>query len=379
MVCFCTNTMHQLRMVLPTLNAATGASASVATRVDAQVSLAIDASLGPHAPVRALAAWLAQAGLPAAPWSPDLAWLSMTLPRPTLDAGAVATLQAFAQLQVMAQALGMDLTTAAQATAFTRLAATLDARLSVLIAETGGPIDPGPWLQLAAAASASTQVTAALRLGVLPVLPQTGPPPMGPPLAPWRPFLSQLRALLPLVAVAGQLRLDLSAGLSAQLAPTLRAMLRIPMPAMTASLSLMASLSAALAAIAQLKVDLGIAPLKLGLPAVRLLVAEKMQAAATLVEQNTGRPLSALITTLPRIDYCPSLMATADVVSAAMSLQLPPATWQVPPMANLPVLCVGLPVAAFCTQLKAAMALEASLSPCGAGCDAKALHDAVSA
>jgi hypothetical protein len=368
MVCFCKHTMTQLQHVLPKLSATAtvslSATASVSTRAShAEPSLA------------ALATWLAKNGLPAAPWQPDPAWRTVQLPKPTLSANSIATLQAFAQLHALAMALGMDLTKAAQATAFARLAATLNARLSTTLAHLSAPVSPSAWLKLSASLSASAQVNEALRLGLLPVAPALTVPPVGPPLSLWRAFLSELRALLPVIAIANQLHLDLHASLSEQFAPMVRAMLRIPMPVMTANLALMANLTAALSAIAQLRAALGIDPLEAGLPAVHAMVSERVSASASLVEQTTRMSLKELLAALPKIpvEYCPTLMAPPAVVNAAVSLNLPPLTWQVPPMASVPVLSTGLPVAAFCTQLKAAMNLQAAAKPCASGCDAAKL------
>jgi hypothetical protein len=372
MVCFCKHTMTHLQHVLPKLSAT--ASASLSANLSTSSTVSAKASLAEPG-LAALAAWLAKNGLPAAPWQPDPAWRNLQLPKLTLNASAVATLQAFAQLHTLAHALGMDLMVSAQATAFTRLAATLNARLSAMLAERAGPVRPAAWLKLSATLSASAQVSEALRLGLFPTAPALTMPPVGPPLSLWRAFLSELRTLLPVIAIANQLHLDLQASLSEQFAPIVRAMLRIPMPVMSANLALMAHLTAALSAIAQLRAALGIDPLEAGLPAMHAMVSERVSATATLVEKTTRMSLRELLALLPKIpvEYCPTLMAPPAVVNAAVSLNLPPLTWQVPPIARLPVLNVGLPVAAFCTQLKAAMNLQAALKPCALGCDAAKL------
>ena len=387
MVCFCKDTMSELERLMPMLDAP---AADTDPRAGASTGRGSNPSAGPDpgstangpighvAELRAVAAWLAQFGLPAPPWTPDPAWLNEPLPKVQLSASAVATLQAFAQLQVLALSLGMNLMVAAQATAFARLVTTLNARLAVL-RETAAPINPAAWVQLSAAATTAAQVTEAVQRGLL----DPTPPPMGPPLSPWRPFLSELRALLPVIAIANQLQLDLSASLTAQLAPILRTMLRIPMPAMTetlaAALSLTTSLTAALAAVAQLKLALGVDPLAAGLPAVRKMVAERVADTASRVEQAAGKPPAAVAAALPRVEYCPTLMAPPAVVEAALSLNLPPMTWQIPVIADVPVLNVGLPMAAFSAQLKGSLGLGASATPCGPGCDASALMAAANA
>ena len=367
MVCFCKQTMEQLQLALPRMDVAASATLSADAQMQAQVQM------------QALANWLGRFGLPAAPWEPDEAWLDLELPTISLSASAMATLSAFAQLRAGALALGIDLLVPGQANAFARLAATLDARLSAMLAVSASGtvsllagLNPSALAQLSATLTATAQVQAALDLGIFPT------PPAGPPLSVWRPFLVRLRALLPMIAVAGQLGLSLSANLAVELGAMLRVMLRIPMPVMTASLSAMASLTAALAAVAQIKLSLGIDdPLALGLPKLQLMVAERVAVTASAVQQSLGLTLAELLALLPRVEYCPTLMAPPAVVQAAVALKLPPLTWQVPAVADLPVLSVGLPVVAFAAQLKAALGLSAALSPCGGGCDAAALLGAV--
>ena len=182
-----------------------------------------------------------------------------------------------------------------------------------------------------------------------------------------------------MIAASAQLGLDLSADIAAQLSAALRAMLQIQLPGFPlASLQLMASLTAALSAVAQLRAGLGIDPLALGLPAVRLMVAERLDATAAAVQSGLGLSLSALLDLLgllPRLEFSAGLMAPPAVVSAAMSINasaLAAIDWEVPAAASLSVLAVGLPLAAFTAQLDAALGLSASASPCVV-CDAAAL------
>jgi hypothetical protein len=358
MVCLCKSAMAQLQLALPQLD------------VSASVEIAAAADIG------VLAGWLAQFGLPAAPWEPDIAWLDVQLPTISLSASAMATLSAFAQLRAMALALGLDLLVPTQALAFTRLVATLDARLSAMLSamlSSGASplIDASAWMQLSATLTATAQVEAALQLGLFPQ------PPPGPPLALWRPFLASLRPLLPMIAITGQLGISLSADLAIELGAMLRPMLQIQLPPMpAASLSLMASLTASLAAIAQIGLSLGIAPLEVGLPEVRLMVAARVSATVSAIEASLGLSLPNLLAILPQIPYCPTLMAPPAVVSAAMSLNLPALNWQVPVATDLPVLRVGLPSLAFAAQLNAALGISAALGPCPI-CDAAALLGAL--
>ena len=349
MVCFCKDAMGRLQVALPALHA----------ELDASVALAADMQL--------LAGWLARFGLPAAPWAPDEAWLDLELPTLTLSASAMATLSAFAQLRAGALALGIDLLVPGQATAFARLAATLDARLSAMLSLSAS-FDAGAWTQLSAVLTATAQVQAALALGIFPS------PPPGPALGPWRPFLIRLRALLPAIAMSAQLGLSLSANLAVELGAMLRVMLRVPMPPLP-SLSMMCSLTGALAAVAQIRLALGVDPLALGLPAVRLMVAERVALTAQAVQSALGLSLGDLLGRLPRLEYSATLMAPPAVVQAAMALNLPPISWAVPALADLPILRLGLPVVAFNAQLGAALNIAPARVPCAA-CDAGAVLSA---
>jgi hypothetical protein len=164
----------------------------------------------------------------------------------------------------------------------------------------------------------------------------------------------------------------------------LRVMLRIQLPALPmASLSLMANLTAAFSAVAQLRVALGVDPLEIGLPAVQAMVAARVSATARLVASSLGISVPAVLAMLlrlPRPEFCATQMAPPAVVQVAMSMTargnaaaLAAINWQVPPLTALPVLSIGLPVVALTAQLKAALGISASVTPCGASCDAATL------
>jgi hypothetical protein len=364
MVCFCHNTMARLQLALPQL--------SVSADLDLDIAFAAD--------LRLIASWMASFGLPAAPWEPDEAWLDLQLPSLSLSASAMATISAFAQLRadVLAQ-FGIDLLIPGQAAGFIRLAATLNARLEAMLSADLSlglslGVNANAWIQLSATLTAVAQVEAALSLGLFPA------PPSGPPLALWRPFLIRLRVLLPLIAASIQLGLDLRADISLQLSAMLRVMLRIQLPSLSLpALQLSASLTAALSAVAQLRLALNIDPLTIGLPAVHAMVAARVGVTARLVQSSLGISLSALLALLlrlPRLEFSASLMATPATVNMAMSINaqaLAAIDWQVPLAASLPVLSIGLPTIALTAQLSAALDLSASLSPCGATCDAASL------
>jgi len=147
----------------------------------------------------------------------------------------------------------------------------------------------------------------------------------------------------------------------------------------------MMNLIAALAAVAHLKLTLGVDPLEAGLPTVQMMVAARLQATAALVEQTLGVSLATLLADLLALapsmlpEYCPTMMAPPAAVNAAVNLKVTALTWQVPPITSLPILNTGLPIAALAAQMNAALGLQASLVPCAQGCDAAKLLAALKA
>jgi hypothetical protein len=364
MLCFCHNALQPLGLVLPSLNL----SVSVAMP---KANLALG-----------LANWLGARALPAAPWQPGPDWLALQLPRLQLNASAMATISALAQLraQVLAQ-FGIDLLLPGQAGAFTQIVATLHARVSAMAALHPG-FNPLAWLRLAALNGAIDQLNLALKIG-LPL--QLPPPPGGVAWPSWRAFLAALSALAPLIAVAGHLNLNLSENFAAQLSLALRALLSVNLPALP-NLGLMASLTAALSAVAQLQASLGINPLEVGFPAVQLMVSARLSLVLQAVSGIMGvnlltMLLDELLALLPAIPYSPTSFATGVVVQAAMSINaqaLASMNWQVPSAMSLIGVRVGLPAVALATQLRAALGINAAIAaPCGSGCDAAAIMAAL--
>jgi hypothetical protein len=348
-------------------------------------SLDISASLtlpGMDIPL-GLSAYLNAAGLPAEPWQPDLAWLSLPLPQLKLSLQAVATISAMASLraQVLAQ-FGIDLLIPGQAMAMARIVATMNARLSAMANLSFNPLG---WLQLARLNAAIDQVNLALSLGLLPPSPSlmlSLTVPGGVPMPRWGNFLALLRALAPMIAATAQLNVSLSA--TAELAAALRVMAKLSLPALVAP-QFMASLTAALSAVASLQASLGVSPLTLGFPAIQLRVQARLAALLpTLSAQfgvNVSLPdlLALLLSLLPKLPVIPTSFATSVVVQAAMQAQAMAAlNWQVPPM--IAAVQIGLPTCALVAQLQAALGITAVLpSPCGSACDAAKLARALAA
>lgn len=367
MGCFCHSSLGSLS--LPSL--------------DISVSLALGL---PGANVAlGLSAYLNAAGLPAEPWLPDPAWLSLALPQLKLSMQAVATISAMASLraQVLAQ-FGIDLLIPGQAMALARIVATMNARLSLMANLSFNPLG---WLQLARLNAAIDQITLALSLGLLPpsasmMLSLTVPG--GIPMPRWGSFLALLRLLAPMIAATLQLNVSLSA--TAELAAALRVMAKLSLPALVAP-QFMASLTAALSAVASLQLSLGVSPLTLGFPAIQLRVQARLAALLPTLSARFGLSagvnlpnlLALLLSLLPKLPVIPTSLATSAVVQASMQMHaMASLNWQVPSM-NLAVQ-IGLPTCAFVAQLQAALGISAVLpSPCGSGCDAAKIARALAA
>ena len=365
MSCFCHQALQPLRLALPSLNLSVSAALP-----DAQLAISVSD-------------WLGARALPALPWQPDPAWLSLLLPKLALNAGAMATISALAQLRAMALAtLGIDLLLPGQAAALARLVATLSARLSVM-----AEIDAAGWLHLAALNGAVDQVRLALQAGLLAPSEQLRlamTMPGGAPISAWSAWLALLGALVPLLAACAHLGIRVSENFTAQLSASLRLLRGIALPGLTmAQLSAMASLTAALSAVARLQASLGVAPLQLGFPAVRELVSVRLSALLSALSVslrlNLRGPdvLAELLALLPALPYCATSLATHGVVEAAMSINaqaLASLTWSIPDAASLVAIRVGLPAVSLAAQLQAGLGIMAALpAPCGSVCDASTI------
>ena len=348
MGCFCKSAMGPLQNAQQALTGPAGEAAS-------------DSPAGAEQ-VGALAAWLAARGLPAAPWQPDPDWQEAPLPRLAMGAQAMLTISAIANLRAQALAqFGLDLQDPAQARMFARLAATLGARMAA-----APPAGTGQaWQRLGALNAAIDQVGAAVQSGVF----TAGADAYA--LAPeWRPFLSAVRSLLPLIAVAVQLGLDMRANFAPDLAAAVRSMLAARLPPLPpAQLAAMAGLSAQLTAVSSLAASLGVDPLQAGYKPVQQMVARRLAAL---------RPALPPAGELPAMPYCPTVPVTPAVVQLAQTMNaeaVAALTWQAPAMTSVPLLQVGLPVAGLAAQLKTALGISPAAGPC-AGCDANAVLQA---
>jgi hypothetical protein len=374
MGCFCHASVAPLGNLLGQLRAS--------GLVSVQAGVAAPALRGANI-ASALAAWLAQHGLPAAPWAPDPSWLNTPLPQVPLSLHQVATISALAQLQAQSMSqLGINLMQPAGVHAFARVIATLQARLAAIAALPGmGAFSAAPLLRLAASMNAITQVQAALQAGVLPPSPAqltAFSMPGGLPMARWTSFLAQLRKLAAMIAAAAHLNVSLSD--TTALSAAVRALARIQLPTIPpAQAQLMAQLTSTLSAQASLQAALGIAPGSMSLPQLTAMVQARLNAMLTAVAQAFGMSLrgltpeaalAALMGLLPKMPPAPTSFATPAVVSAALNAHaLTNLNWNVPPI--LPSTQIGLPANAFAAQLATALNLKPVLpSPCASGCDA---------
>lgn len=344
---------------------------------------------------QALANWLAAHGLPGAPWTPDPSWLVTPLPKLQLGLREVTTISALAQLraQVLAQ-LGLDLLQPTQARAFTRVVATLKARLAAIekLPALQG-FSPQPWVRLAGLNSAIDQVHLGLQAGVFTPSPAQVTAfalPGGQPMARWTPFLAQLRKLAPMIAAGTHLNASLSE--TAQLSAALRALAQVHLPAIPAPhMQMMASLTAALSAITRLHASLGIPPGPGGLPSPTALAQLTVQVQAKLnamlkqlasafglkLQGATPEAVQAMVMAqLPQLPPVPTTLATPAVVNAAYTAHaLEALNWKVP--ASLPATQTGLPACAFAAQVQETLKTQPVLPrPCGSGCDAARIMQA---
>ena len=141
MSCFCTTSLGPLSLALPGLSV----SAALNLSATAQAAMRLDAFLTARASLMGL----------------NMGWPALVLPRITLSASAMMNVALMAQLraQLMAR-LGLDLMIPRQATAFLRMAATLNARM---------PAMPGlnlaAWLQLGQFNAALLRIQVAIAAG----------------------------------------------------------------------------------------------------------------------------------------------------------------------------------------------------------------------
>ena len=347
MSCFCTSTLSGLSLALPALNI----SAAINLNATATAALNLSEYLNASAALGAL----------------NLNWLNLQLPRLNLSANMLLSASLMAQLraQVLAH-FGIDLLIPGQLNAFLRIMATLNARIGGLGLGLGLHLNFGPWLQLAALNAALLRIQAAITAGVFANLNLS----LRLSLGPWMPFLLQLGSLTALLNLMARLNVTESVALCA----SLNAMASLRLPALPfPNISLMCNLSAGLSAVAQLGLSLGVNPLQLGFPAIRLMVGATLTATIQMLARIGISLNAALALTAPQL---PAFMIGLPVaslnamVTAALNVN-------VAAFANLnisltPNLFAALSVSSLSAQLSAALNLGVALRPCMV-CDAAGL------
>jgi hypothetical protein len=358
MGCFCHKTLDALTPLLPQLNVPASES-----RVLGKQGTALAALFGRPSGQR-----------PAAP--PAAPPAAATVRTMQLSLTAISTISALADFRASAQEqFGIDLLAAGQTTALARIVATLNARLSALASQQ---LDASAWVRLAAlngaidhiptVPTASRGAAAAVATAALPAVLQAES--------------ANMAGAAVLAAAAVRLNVNFSANVSAQLAAALRVLRAVSLPALTQP-RLAANLTAALAALAQLRLSLGVDPLTTGFAMVAQVVSARLDAASRQA-RGAGPTLPAGFGTVQPSASHTALQATSQAmlqISVTMAQQisaLATVNWQVPPITALPAVTVGLPVCALAAQLNAALGLQAVRSaPCGPTCDAARLARAL--
>ena len=353
MSCFCRHSFGPLTLALPSLD------------------VSLSATLPGAQAVLSLSAWHGSRGLPGAPWQPDPAWLSLGLPQMRLSASTIGTISALAQLRAQVQAqFGLDLLAAADAAAFARIAATLEARLSV-----AAGFNAQAWIELAALNAAVGSVRAALGAGLLAPsasLSLALSMPGGVAMGEWGGFLSAMAQLSALMTAAAQLDVDLSGGFAGHLSGSLELLASLRLPSLpTGSLLLMCHLAAALSAVAQLGASLDVRPLSIGFSAALALVQARLGGLSADLQAG----LQASLPGLPRLAAGLSTgVGTGASVRAAMSLNARALATLDLQLGGAATLRVGLPTCALAAQLQAVLGIAATTqSGCASLCNSEAV------
>lgn len=334
-----------------------------------------------------VAQWLAARDLPVAkPWTPEPAWQQTPLPQTRMGPREVATISALAHLRAQAQSqFGVDLLHPAQAHAFSRIVATMNARLAALASRPAmSNFSAQPWTRLASLNEAVDRVTAALHAGTLNPTPAqlvALTHPGGQPMAQWAPLVSRLRQLAPLIAASRQLQTSPTD--PSQLAAAVKTLSQVSVPPPPAAAQqIMANLTAAMSAQARLQASLGVNPSQAGYGAAAAAVRAKLNTALRMLAEQTGVRLQGaqpeavehmVLSRLPAIPPQPGSLASAEAVKAAQgSGALAALTWKVPH--SLPATANGLTACSFVAAVQEALGTQAvQAHPCGSSCDAARL------
>jgi hypothetical protein len=323
--------------------------------------------------VPAVGHWLAARWLPAPPFEPDPDWQETAedLPEPPMSPAALAVISQLIQAQQACKTgMGLDPAQPDQAAKLARVLRTFNRRLPQL-----PPLDPAKtqeWQALAALNDQADQVRTAVAQGLF----NDEDPPPDPPLTPWRPLLSKLKALAPLIAVGQTADIDFSQpeAVSA-LADKIRKLRAVALPPLDNPMQVM-QLIARTSAVARLQKSLGADPRQHPFERVRAAVQRKAAAAAALIPE-TVTVENGQLSGMPPRQPNPSQLINQDTITAAQRLRpetLDQMKWTTPAADQMDLLSTGAPVATLVTLLQALGINPVRGSPCGSSCDAGALQ-----
>jgi len=304
--------------------------------------------------------WLSARWLPAEPWQPDPAWLDIELP-PPLPPDALAVLCAIVQAGEQCQTvLGIDPADPADLRSLTRIVATLNRRTEALRELAA---DDQPWSAIAALNDHADAVVAA---AATKVFERQAEQEEDVPFTPWRPFLTQLKALASLVAIGQMLGIDLADPASPSvIANRVRTLRVIELPPLADPQTFLQVITRA-SALDRLGRSLGQDPRTSPAERIKAVVDQKVARAADLLP-DTLRAGPAGLLGAPQRQPNPTLLANPAVVQAASRVPNQPLPWKVPAFDQIPLLTVATSVLTLIGLLGRDLVRT---SPCGRGCDA---------
>ena len=320
--------------------------------------------------VSAIGQWLATRWLPAAPWEPDPEWQDVELPEPPMQPAALSVLSGLIQAQQACQSdLAIDPAQPEQLGRLVRIVVTLNRRLDDLqqVAED----DAAPWDDVAALNDQADAVRDALSQGLLSPPEDTGP---DQPIGPWRPLLTKVKALAPLISVFRMLDLDPADADAAELlSDRVRRLRAVTLPPLEAP-STVYRLIARYNAIGRLQRSLGADPRKVPFARVQRAVHRKVDAVVTQLPAEV-RLVEDRLTGMAQRQPNPSNLLTNSVIAQAQAINpalLQRLRWKVPEFDQLDMLTTAAPVVTLVTLLRTLGTDPIRTSPCSRSCDAGA-------
>ncbi len=313
----------------------------------------------------ALHRWLVARWLPAPAFLPDPAWKDVSLAKPLLTATALSTISTLIEAADRCRkSLGIDLMTAAGPKQLARAVSTLDARLSDSAQSLPNMAQAQQVLQALEQVQAAERAISSGMFDEGPEKPGAADVPIGP----WRPLLSSVMALAPLIALGRHLALDWSdpAAVDA-LAGQLRTLAGIKLPPISDQAQLLEALAQA-DAVSRLRAGLGTTDVL----AARSMVQDRAEAAMAALPPTVRAATTGELVGMPSLPPNPSLLLNKATLQLAETLTpdvLGRMRWQVPQSTELSLITSGLPVASLAGCLAQLGASPPRPTPC-AHCDA---------